>query len=211
MSSVEFLKSIESFKNEDGSYTFSKEDTISLKEKVNNFVETLKKRNEKPKRGSSAFMLWLNEHREEIKSKYPEVTKGRGGISKKAGELWNDIKENDVEQFKKYEELSNKDRTRYKNEMAEYKNMVGDIKKETVPKRRGRPRKEKDSSKSSTKNKKTIKNNESNTNTEASEDIELDSIIFKGKEYWLDISKGHVYDEDGSEIVGEYSNGIILY
>ncbi|XP_033119362.1 FACT complex subunit SSRP1-like isoform X2 [Anneissia japonica] len=43
----------------------------------------------KPKRAQSAYMLWLNAHREEIKTKYPGIS--ITDLSKKAGEMWRNL------------------------------------------------------------------------------------------------------------------------
>lgn len=49
---------------------------------------------ERPKRPLSAYMLWLNEHREQIKKENPgsKVT----DIAKRGGELWRAIKDKTV-------------------------------------------------------------------------------------------------------------------
>ncbi|KAF5287802.1 hypothetical protein FQR65_LT12170 [Abscondita terminalis] len=44
-----------------------------------------------PKRPSTAFMLWLNEHREKIKSENPGIKVTE--IAKKAGEMWKELKD----------------------------------------------------------------------------------------------------------------------
>lgn len=63
-------------------------------------VSKLKKQNslnmagERPKRPLSAYMLWLNEHREQLKKENPgsKVTE----IAKRGGELWRAIKDKTV-------------------------------------------------------------------------------------------------------------------
>lgn len=49
---------------------------------------------ERPKRPLSAYMLWLNEHREQLKKENPgsKVTE----IAKRGGELWRAIKDKTV-------------------------------------------------------------------------------------------------------------------
>ncbi|KAK4874995.1 hypothetical protein RN001_011417 [Aquatica leii] len=44
-----------------------------------------------PKRPSTAFMIWLNEHREEIKSENPGIKVTE--IAKKGGEMWKELKD----------------------------------------------------------------------------------------------------------------------
>lgn len=78
----------------------------------------------KPKRGMSAYMLWLNETRAEIvrvdlKGDGSKVTQ----VMKIAGEKW---KAMDAKAKEKYEQLAAKDKERYAKEMAEYKKSGGD-------------------------------------------------------------------------------------
>lgn len=49
---------------------------------------------DRPKRPLSAYMIWLNEHREEIKAENPgaKVTE----IAKRGGELWRELKDKTV-------------------------------------------------------------------------------------------------------------------
>ncbi len=47
-----------------------------------------------PKRNMSAYFIWMNENREKIKAKYPELTITEFG--KKAGELWKAIEDKSV-------------------------------------------------------------------------------------------------------------------
>ena len=48
----------------------------------------------KPKRPASAYMLWLNEHREEIKSENPSASITE--IAKIGGQKWNELKDRTV-------------------------------------------------------------------------------------------------------------------
>lgn len=52
---------------------------------------------ERPKRPLSAYMLWLNEHREQLKKENPgsKVTE----IAKRGGELWRAIKDKTVRRY----------------------------------------------------------------------------------------------------------------
>ena len=67
-----------------------------------------------PKRATTAFMLWLNETREEIKKEHPGIKVTE--IAKKAGEIWGTLKDKS-----KWEEKAGKDKERYAKEMEEYK------------------------------------------------------------------------------------------
>ena len=97
-----------------------------------------------PKRPSSVYMLWLNDNREMIKDThfpknengdhtYPSCHEKEGEpltgrdkitlITKKGGELWNEVSEEDKEVYKnKFTELSDT----YKSEMITYKEENGD-------------------------------------------------------------------------------------
>ena len=48
----------------------------------------------KPKRPQSAYFLWMNESREEVKNKYPGMSITE--TSKKMGELWREMKDKTV-------------------------------------------------------------------------------------------------------------------
>lgn len=49
---------------------------------------------DRPKRPLSAYMLWLNEHREEIKAESPGIKVTE--IAKRGGELWRGLKDKSV-------------------------------------------------------------------------------------------------------------------
>lgn len=68
----------------------------------------------KPKKATTAFMLWLNETREEIKKANPGITITE--VAKKGGEMWREMKDKSV-----WEEKAAKDKERYANEMKSYK------------------------------------------------------------------------------------------
>lgn len=72
------------------------------------------KDDDKPKRATTAFLVWLNESRDQIRKDNPglKITE----ISKKAGELWREMKDKSV-----WEEKAAKDKERYANEMKNYK------------------------------------------------------------------------------------------
>jgi structure-specific recognition protein 1 len=67
-----------------------------------------------PKRATTAFMVWMNETREEIKKDNPGIKVTE--IAKKAGEIWGTLKDKT-----KWEEKAAKDKERYTKEMEEYK------------------------------------------------------------------------------------------
>lgn len=54
----------------------------------------------KPKRPSTAFMLWLNETREKIKADNPGIKVT--DIAKKGGEMWKELKDKTVIIFLKF-------------------------------------------------------------------------------------------------------------
>lgn len=68
----------------------------------------------RPKRATTAFMLWLNNEREQIKRDNPGISVT--DIAKKGGELWKVLKDKSV-----WEEKAAKDKERYANEMKTYK------------------------------------------------------------------------------------------
>uniref|UniRef100_A0AC35TPZ8 HMG box domain-containing protein n=1 Tax=Rhabditophanes sp. KR3021 TaxID=114890 RepID=A0AC35TPZ8_9BILA len=71
-----------------------------------------KKDSSLPKRGRSAYMIWLSEVR-------PSLTKPGMGITevaKVAGKLWNTLTDK-----KKWEQLAAEDKERYTREMAQHK------------------------------------------------------------------------------------------
>lgn len=59
-------------------------------------------------------MLWLNEHREQIKRENPNISVTE--IAKKGGEMWRELKDKSI-----WEEKAAKDKERYQNEMKNYK------------------------------------------------------------------------------------------
>lgn len=67
-----------------------------------------------PKRASTAFMLWLNETRDQIKRENPNLKVTE--IAKKGGEMWRELKDKS-----EWEEKAAKDKERYTNEMKNYK------------------------------------------------------------------------------------------
>lgn len=79
-----------------------------------------KKDSDKPKRPQSAFFLWMNDNREHIKKKYPELSFTE--IAKKAGDLWKEISKSEKS---RYEEMAAKAKKQYEKEMAEYKESGG--------------------------------------------------------------------------------------
>jgi len=67
----------------------------------------------RPKRPQSAYFLWLNAHREEIKSDNPGISVTE--ISKKAGEMWRAITDK-----KEWEDQAAVEKEKYEKAMAEY-------------------------------------------------------------------------------------------
>ncbi|CAH1974448.1 unnamed protein product [Acanthoscelides obtectus] len=67
----------------------------------------------KPKRATTAFMLWLNDNREKIKKENEGVKVTE--IAKIGGEMWRELKDKS-----EWEERAKKDKERYTKEMEEY-------------------------------------------------------------------------------------------
>ncbi|KAL7736477.1 hypothetical protein ACLKA6_019678 [Drosophila palustris] len=84
------------------------------KEKERTKKQTKKKDSNKPKRATTAFMLWLNDTRETIKRDNPGIKVTE--IAKKGGEMWRELKDKS-----KWEEAAAKDKQRYHDEMRDYK------------------------------------------------------------------------------------------
>jgi hypothetical protein len=87
-------------------------------------IKTLKKNNikikdpEKPKRGKSGFLFYCDTKRPIIKQENPELTVKE--IVSKLGTEWQILKLSNSTEISKYEEMSSKDRNRYKQEMKNY-------------------------------------------------------------------------------------------
>jgi len=69
-----------------------------------------------PKRAMTAYMLFCQEKRTEIKDKNPDV--GFGQVGKLLGEAWKELPTGDKA---KYNEIAAKDKIRYQKDMAAYK------------------------------------------------------------------------------------------
>eukprot|EP01117_Protostelium_nocturnum_P011167 TRINITY_DN4056_c0_g1_i1.p1 TRINITY_DN4056_c0_g1~~TRINITY_DN4056_c0_g1_i1.p1 ORF type:complete len:207 (+),score=87.30 TRINITY_DN4056_c0_g1_i1:111-731(+) len=74
-----------------------------------------KKDPNRPKRAMSSFMFFANEKRAEVKAKYPDLKVTE--IGKKLAELW---KELDADEKKKYSDIADSDRERYRNAISTY-------------------------------------------------------------------------------------------
>ena len=70
----------------------------------------------KPKRGQTAYFIWLGENRSRIKSELGDDTKV-GPIAKEAGRQWKELSDEEKEPF---QEKSKEDRARYQKEMESY-------------------------------------------------------------------------------------------
>ncbi|XP_038074706.1 FACT complex subunit SSRP1-like [Patiria miniata] len=112
-----------------------------------------KKRKEKkekdpnmPKRPSSAYMIWLTEHREQIKERYPGISVTE--VSKKAGEMWNKL-----EDKTEWQEKAVIAKEAYTKQMAAYKETLKEdgppVQKKTATKQPKTKTKTKSKSKSS--------------------------------------------------------------
>ncbi|ELP91313.1 hypothetical protein EIN_153200 [Entamoeba invadens IP1] len=69
----------------------------------------------KPKKPQTAYMLYLNEHRAEIKEKFPDMKVTE--VAKKAGENWKAMGEEDK---KPYQDKADKAKETWKTEMKKY-------------------------------------------------------------------------------------------
>jgi len=87
-------------------------------------LKTLKKNNvkikdpDKPKRGKSAFLFYCEVNRKILKEKYPEMSVKE--IVSKLGIDWQKLKDENSSDIEIYEEMSIKDRNRYKQQMRNY-------------------------------------------------------------------------------------------
>jgi len=87
-------------------------------------LKTLKKNNirikdpDKPKRGKSGFLFYCDVKRQIIKNDNPELSVKE--IVSKLGTEWQILKTSNSDEICKYEEMSVKDRNRYKQEMRNY-------------------------------------------------------------------------------------------
>ncbi|KAH8394742.1 hypothetical protein KR222_003898 [Zaprionus bogoriensis] len=95
-----------------------KEKKEKNKEKERTKKPTKKKDSNKPKRATTAFMLWLNDTREQIKRENPGIKVTE--IAKMGGEMWKELKDKS-----KWEEAAAKDKQRYQDEMRNYKPGAG--------------------------------------------------------------------------------------
>ncbi|XP_012942968.2 FACT complex subunit SSRP1 [Aplysia californica] len=99
----------------------------------------------KPKRPQSAYFLWLNEHREQIKEENPGIS--ITDVSKKAGEMWKAVTDKT-----EWDEKAKEAKAEYQKAMEEYnKNKVSDS--ESDGEKEAKPKKSKAKSKSSPKKK----------------------------------------------------------
>lgn len=90
-----------------------------------------------PKRATSAFLYWLNENREKIKKENPGIKITE--ISKKAGEIWSELKDKS-----EWEKQAAKDKERYNREMEEYKASGGSAAAKKDKSDKGEKRKKED-------------------------------------------------------------------
>ncbi|KNC34603.1 hypothetical protein FF38_09360 [Lucilia cuprina] len=96
-----------------------KEKKEKVEKKQKSKKPTKKKDSNKPKRATTAFMLWLNDTREQIKKDNPGIKITE--IAKKGGEMWRELKDKS-----KWEEKAAKDKQRYLDEMKDYKPTADD-------------------------------------------------------------------------------------
>ena len=198
-------------------YVCSKQDLERVFDNSNNM---------RVKKQMCSYFVWLNDNRKNIEKEYfsdfydiedwsidnkktyyekkglnpDKVTKvGRPRIASlitsKAGILW---KELDVNEKKKYEELSKKQKP---------KEEINIQTTQKEKRKRGRPRKNKHSNNVSDAIIDHCNTVNDNTNDE---EIKVEEIVFNGKKYWLDINSFDIYDPTTEEIVGK-KNGENIY
>ncbi|XP_037092415.1 LOW QUALITY PROTEIN: FACT complex subunit Ssrp1-like [Pollicipes pollicipes] len=73
-----------------------------------------------PKRPMSAYFIWLNEHREQIKEEHPGISVTE--VSKKAGEMWRELKDKS-----EWEKKNQEAKARYEEEMKEWRASGGAV------------------------------------------------------------------------------------
>ena len=92
-----------------------------------------------PKKNQSAYFLWMNENREKIKKDNPGLS--MTDMTKKAGEIWRDMKDKS-----KWNAKAEEDKKRYEKELAKWKSEGGD---EAIKAAKKEARKEKRAAKDS--------------------------------------------------------------
>ena len=76
----------------------------------------------KPKRGKTSFLLFCDDYRENVIKDNPGI-KGKD-VPKKLAELWKDLKDNNPDLFKEYENRSLEQRNKYKENKDLYLNKI---------------------------------------------------------------------------------------
>ena len=122
-----------------------------------------------PKKNQSAYFLWMNENREKIKKDYPGLSMTE--MTKKAGEIWRDMKDKT-----KWSAKAEADKKRYEKELEKWKAEGGD---EAIKAAKKQAKKEKRAAEASKSGEKKSKSSTSAT--------KLSSVgtgsHFKSKEY----------------------------
>ena len=112
----EFLKRVE--------IAAEKGATRALNEKSNGKAEKKDKKKKKkkadgaPKHPLNGYILFSTENRAEVKAENPEMKTTE--ISSLLGKMWNEIKEEDSDEYHKYMYLAKEDKVRYETEMKSY-------------------------------------------------------------------------------------------
>lgn len=83
---------------------------------------------DKPKRPMSAYMLWLNSAREQIKADNPGIKVTE--IAKKGGEIWRSMKDKSI-----WEEKAAKAKEQYTKDLESYNANGGGAEEKKAPKR----------------------------------------------------------------------------
>jgi hypothetical protein len=73
----------------------------------------------KPKRGKSSYLHFCDDNREKVKSEFPHYNNKE--VITELGLRWSLLKKENPDKILQYDEISKKDRDRYKNEMDSYK------------------------------------------------------------------------------------------
>lgn len=95
-----------------------------IQKEFNSVVNKKYVNKDKPKKCKSNYIYFCEDYRKIIEEKYPNISKK--DIMSKLGIEWKEIKENNKEEFDKYQKLADEDKERYMREMEVFKNLSVD-------------------------------------------------------------------------------------
>ena len=117
---------IEKHKEEKENIT-SNWNSIKTQKELNKLLKVTKSKTRdpnKPKRGKSSYIIFCDAYRPKLKSEFPDANNKE--ILTKLGKMWDNIKKDNPNEYKKFESLSLIERNRYKEQMEEYKNTTNE-------------------------------------------------------------------------------------